>query len=70
MILDHRIAALAEEDIKAKGQAVFRKDFRTADNIFDSESLTDNILLIARIYPSTVSFSSQGLQEPKSHLQI
>ena len=70
MILDRRIAALAEEDIKAKGQAGFRKDFRTTDNVFDLESLTDNILLIARMYSSTVSFCSQGLQEPKSHLQI
>jgi len=35
MILDHRIAFWAEDEgIKAKGQAGFRKDFRTTDNIF------------------------------------
>ena len=35
MILDHRIAVWAEDEgIKAKGQAGFRKDFRTTDNIF------------------------------------
>ncbi len=35
MILDHRIAVWAEDEgIKAKGQAGFRKDFCTTDNIF------------------------------------
>ena len=42
MILDHRIAVWAEgEGIKAKGQAGFRKDFRTTDNIFVLKSLID-----------------------------
>ncbi len=42
MILDHRIAAWAEDEgIKAKGQAGFRKDFRTTDNIFVLKSLID-----------------------------
>ena len=40
MILDHRIAVWAEDEgIKAKGQAGFRKDFRTTDNIFVLKSL-------------------------------
>ena len=35
MILDHRIAVWAEDQgIEAKGQAGFRKDFCTTDNIF------------------------------------
>lgn len=35
LILDHRIAVWAEgEGIQAKGQAGFRKHFRTTDNIF------------------------------------
>ena len=35
MILDHRTAVWAEDEgIKAKGQAGFRKDFCTTDNIF------------------------------------
>ena len=42
MILDHRIAVWAEaEGIKAKGQAGFRKEFRTTDNIFVLKSLID-----------------------------
>ena len=42
MILDHRIAVWAEgEGIKAKGQAGFRKNFRTTDNIFVLKSLID-----------------------------
>ena len=42
MILDYRIAGWAEDEgIKAKGQAGFRKDFRTTDNIFVSKSLID-----------------------------
>ena len=42
MILDHRIAVWAEDEgIKAKGQAGFRKDFRTTDNIFVLKSLID-----------------------------
>ena len=42
MILDHRIALWAEDEgIKAKGQAGFRKDFRTTDNIFVLKSLID-----------------------------
>ena len=42
MILDHRIAVWAEgEGIKAKGQAGFRKDFRTTDNISVLKSLID-----------------------------
>ena len=42
MILDHRIAVWAEgEGLKAKGQAGFRKDFRTTDNIFVYKSLID-----------------------------
>ncbi len=42
MILDHRIAAWAEDEgIKAKGQAGFRKEFRTTDNIFVLKSLID-----------------------------
>ena len=42
MILDHRIAVWAEgEGIKAKGQAGFRIDFRTTDNIFVLKSLID-----------------------------
>ena len=42
MILNHRIAVWAEDEgIKAKGQAGFRKDFRTTDNIFVLKSLID-----------------------------
>lgn len=42
MILDHRMAVWAEDEgIKAKGQAGFRKDFRTTDNIFVLKSLID-----------------------------
>ena len=42
MILDHRIAVWAEDEgIKAKGQAGFRKDFRTTNNIFVLKSLID-----------------------------
>ena len=42
IILDHRIAVWAEDEgIKAKGQAGFRKDFRTTDNIFVLKSLID-----------------------------
>ena len=42
MILDHRIAVWAEDEgIKAKGQAGFRKHFRTTDNIFMLNSLID-----------------------------
>ena len=42
MILDHRIAEWAEgEGIKTKGQAGFRKDFCTTDNIFVLKSLID-----------------------------
>ena len=44
MLLDHRIAVWAEtEGIKfeAKGQAGFRKDFRTTDNIFVLKSMID-----------------------------
>ncbi len=42
MILDHRIAVWAEDEgIKAKGQAGFRKDFCTTDNIFVLKSLID-----------------------------
>ena len=42
MILDHRIAVwLEDEGIKAKGQAGFRKDHRTTDNIFVCKSLID-----------------------------
>ena len=40
MILEQRIASWAEEHaVKAKGQAGFRKDFRTTDNIFILSSL-------------------------------
>ena len=46
MILDQRIASWAEthaesHGVKAKGQAGFRKDFRTTDNIFVLRSLID-----------------------------
>ena len=42
MILEQRIALWAEEHaVKAKGQAGFRKDFRTTDNIFILRSLID-----------------------------
>ena len=42
MILDHRVAVWAEDEgIKAKGQAGFRKDFRTTDCIFLLKSLID-----------------------------
>ena len=38
----HRIAVWAEnEGIKAKGQAGFRKDFRTTDDVFVLQSLID-----------------------------
>ena len=42
IILDHRIAIWAEDEgIKAKGQAGFRKDFRTTDNIIAVKCLID-----------------------------
>ena len=42
MILEQRIASWAENHaVKAKGQAGFRKDFRTTDNIFVLRSLID-----------------------------
>ncbi len=42
MILNHRIAVWAEDEgIKAKGQAGFRKDFCTTDNIFILKALID-----------------------------
>ena len=42
MILEQRIASWAEKHaVKAKGQAGFRKDFRTTDNIFILRSLFD-----------------------------
>ena len=42
MILGQRIASWAEEHaVKAKGQAGFRKDFRTTDNILILRSLID-----------------------------
>ena len=42
MIFEQRIASWAEEHaVKAKGQAGFRKDFRTIDNIFILRSLID-----------------------------
>ena len=42
MILEQRIASWAEKQgVKAKGQAGFRKDFRTTDNIFILRSLID-----------------------------
>ena len=42
MILEQRFAFWAEEHaVKAKGQAGFRKDFRTTDNIFILRSLFD-----------------------------
>ena len=42
MILEQRIASWAKEHaVKAKGQAGFRKDFRTTDNIFILRSLND-----------------------------
>ena len=42
MLLQQRIASWAEEHaVKAKGQAGFRKDFRTTDNIFILRSLID-----------------------------
>ena len=44
MILDHRTAVWADSEdecIKAKGQAGFRKEFRTTDNIFVFKSLID-----------------------------
>ena len=42
MILDHTIAVWAEDEgVKAKGQAGFRKGFRTTDNIFILKSLID-----------------------------
>ena len=42
MILDHRIAVWAEDEgIKAQGQAGFRKDFHTTNNIFVLKSLID-----------------------------
>ena len=40
--MDHRIAVWAEDEgVKAKGQAGFRKDFRTTDNTFVLKSLID-----------------------------
>ena len=42
MILEQRIASWAEDHAaKAKGQAGFRKEFRTTDNIFILRSLID-----------------------------
>ena len=42
MILEQRLSTWAEEHaVKAKGQAGFRKDFRTTDNIFILRSLID-----------------------------
>ncbi len=42
MILEQRIASWAEEHaVKSKGQAGFKKDFRTTDNIFILRSLID-----------------------------
>ena len=42
MILEQRIASWAEDHaVKAKGQAGFRKEFRTTDNIFILRSLID-----------------------------
>lgn len=42
MILEQRIASWAEEHaVKAKGQAGFRKNFHTTDNIFILRSLID-----------------------------
>ena len=42
MILEQRIASWAEKQgVKAKGQAGFRKDFRTTDNIFILRSLIE-----------------------------
>ena len=42
MIIERRLALWAEEHaIKARGQAGFRKDFRTTDNIFVLRSLID-----------------------------
>ena len=42
MILEQRIASWAEEHaVKAKGQAGFRKNFRTTDNIFILRSLIE-----------------------------
>ena len=52
MILEHRIAVWAEgEGIKAKGQAGFRKDFRTTDEVSDRQAKADAwqvILLFCR----------------------
>ena len=43
MILEQTIASWAEKQgVKAKGQAGFRKDFRTTNNIFILRSLIDN----------------------------
>ena len=43
MILEQTIASRAEKQgVKAKGQAGFRKDFRTTDNIFILRLLIDN----------------------------
>ena len=42
MILDHTIAVWAEDEgIKAKGQAGYKKEFRTTDNIFVLKFLID-----------------------------
>ena len=42
MILEQRLATWAEEHaVKAKGEAGFRKDFRTTDDTFILRSLTD-----------------------------
>jgi len=41
MILESRISQWAEtNDLRAKGQAGFRKDFRTTDNLFILHILT------------------------------
>ena len=41
MILDHRRAVWASAEAEAKGQAGFRKDFRTTYNTFVLKSLID-----------------------------
>ena len=42
MILEQRLSAWAENHaVKAKGQAGFRKDYRTTDNIFILRSLNE-----------------------------
>ena len=43
MIIERRLASWAEEDgVKARGQAGFRKNYRTTDNIFLLRSLIEN----------------------------